>query len=68
VLVGRTSAPDSPGLTQHEAVRDALGDLGVPVVADVDCGHVPPQMTLVNGALATLTWRGDERSVVQELV
>lgn len=68
VLVGRTNAPASPGLTQHDAVRDALGDLGVPVVADVDCGHVAPQMTLVNGALATLTWRGDERSVVQELV
>ncbi|MBB2921186.1 S66 peptidase family protein [Cellulomonas cellasea] len=67
VLVGRTNAPDSPGFTQHDAVRDALGDLGVPVVADVDCGHVPPQMTLVNGALATLTWRGDERSLVQEL-
>jgi muramoyltetrapeptide carboxypeptidase len=68
VLVGRTSAPGSPGLTQHEAVQDALGDLGVPIVADVDCGHVAPQMTLVNGALATLTWCGDERSVVQELV
>lgn len=67
VLVGRTNAPDSPGLTQHDAVRDALGDLGVPVVGDVDCGHVPPQMTLVNGALATLTWRGDECSLVQEL-
>lgn len=68
VLVGRTNAPDSPGFTQHDAVRDALGGLGVPVVADVDCGHVPPQATLVNGALATLTWRGDERSLVQELV
>ncbi|WP_298455117.1 S66 peptidase family protein [uncultured Cellulomonas sp.] len=50
VLVGRTAAPDSPGLTQQDAVRDALGTLGVPVVLDVDCGHVPPQLALVNGA------------------
>ena len=25
VLIGRTEAPDIPSLTQHEAVRDALG-------------------------------------------
>jgi muramoyltetrapeptide carboxypeptidase LdcA involved in peptidoglycan recycling len=67
VLVARTTAPDAPGMTQHEAVLDALGDLGVPVVADVECGHVPPMMPLVQGALATLTWSGDERSLVQEL-
>jgi muramoyltetrapeptide carboxypeptidase LdcA involved in peptidoglycan recycling len=54
VLVGRTQAPDSPGLTQEEAVRDALAPLGVPVVLDVDCGHVPPHLALVNGARATV--------------
>ncbi|MFB7508347.1 S66 family peptidase [Streptomyces broussonetiae] len=50
VLVGRTHAPDSSTLTQHEAVLDALGPLGVPIVADVECGHVPPYLPLVNGA------------------
>jgi muramoyltetrapeptide carboxypeptidase len=55
VLVGRTSAPDSEGFTQLDAVRSGLGDLGVPVVLDVDCGHVPPHLALVNGALAEVT-------------
>ncbi|MGC5165458.1 S66 family peptidase [Luteimicrobium sp. DT211] len=55
VLVGRTGGADLPGWTQHDAVRHALGDLGVPVVGDVDCGHVPPHLALVNGALATVT-------------
>ena len=50
VLVGRTLAPDSDGMTQHDAVRDALGDLDVPVVLDVECGHVAPFLPLVNGA------------------
>lgn len=54
VLVGRTSAPDAPTLTQDEAVLDALSGLGVPIIADVDCGHVPPHMTLINGALGRL--------------
>ncbi|WP_151523437.1 S66 family peptidase [Serinicoccus kebangsaanensis] len=52
VLVGRTTAPDGATLTQHEAVMDALDGLGVPVVADVECGHVAPHLPLVNGALA----------------
>lgn len=54
VLIGRTHSPESPGLSQRDAVRHALGDLGVPVVLDVDCGHVPPHLALVDGALAEL--------------
>lgn len=50
VLVGRTEAPPIPSLTQHEAVLDALGGLGVPLLADVECGHVAPYLPLVNGA------------------
>ena len=41
VLVGRTSAPDNPQMTQREAVVDALGPLGLPLVFDVEIGHVP---------------------------
>lgn len=55
VLVARTSAPDSEGFTQLDAVRSVLGDLDLPVVLDVDCGHVPPHLVLVNGALAEVT-------------
>jgi muramoyltetrapeptide carboxypeptidase LdcA involved in peptidoglycan recycling len=58
VVVGRTSAPDATTLTQHEAVVDALGGLGVPIVADVECGHVPPYLTVVNGARARLEYAG----------
>jgi muramoyltetrapeptide carboxypeptidase LdcA involved in peptidoglycan recycling len=67
VLVGRTSAPDHPQLTQREAVLDALGRLGLPIVFDLEIGHVPPHLPLVNGALATVTVDGDTREIVQEL-
>jgi muramoyltetrapeptide carboxypeptidase len=65
VLVGRTAAPDAPDLTQHEAVLDALGDLGVPLVLDVDCGHVQPFLPLVNGALGRVVDDGERREVTQ---
>jgi muramoyltetrapeptide carboxypeptidase LdcA involved in peptidoglycan recycling len=67
VLIARTNAPDNPKLTQREAVLDALAPLGVPVIFDLEIGHVPPHLPLVNGALATVTIDGDTREIVQEL-
>lgn len=65
ILIGRTNAPDHPKLTQQEAVVDALGRLRLPIVFDLEIGHVPPHLPLVNGALATLTVDGDTRDIVQ---
>ncbi|WP_425276646.1 S66 family peptidase [Streptomyces diastatochromogenes] len=67
VLVGRTHAPDGGTLTQHEAVLDALGSLGVPIVADVECGHVAPYLPLVNGARARVLHSAARSEIVQTL-
>ncbi len=67
VLVGRTAAPDQPTLTQHEAVLDALGGLDVPIIADVECGHVPPYLPIVNGALGRVRFEADAGSLHQGL-
>jgi len=67
VLIGRTHAPASDTMRQHEAVRDALGGLDVPVVLDVECGHVAPYLLLVNGAPARVVMDGDRREITQDL-
>ncbi|WP_238694340.1 S66 family peptidase [Nocardioides daphniae] len=67
ILIGRTRAPTSDGLTQDEAVLDALGRLDLPIVLDLEIGHVGPHLPLVNGALATVTVDGDTRTITQEL-
>jgi muramoyltetrapeptide carboxypeptidase LdcA involved in peptidoglycan recycling len=67
VLVGRTHAPDSPTLTQQEAVLDALGPLGVPIVAGVECGHVAPYLPLVNGARGRVVHTAERSEIVQTL-
>ncbi|MFG2296309.1 S66 peptidase family protein [Streptomyces sp. NPDC048603] len=67
VLVGRTSAPDSPSLTQDEAVMDALGGLGVPIIADVECGHVAPYLPIVNGALGRVVHTPHRSELIQTL-
>ena len=67
ILIGRTRAPDSDTMTQREAVLDALGDLGLPIVFDMELGHVPPHLPLVNGALATIEVRPGLRQITQEM-
>lgn len=72
LLLGRSSAPDASSesaLTYTEAVRQAIGHLDCPVLMDVDVGHRAPQMTLVQGAVASVTWSETEKGVVtQQLV
>lgn len=67
VLVARTIAPGSATLTQNGAVLDALGRLGVPIIADVGCGHVPPYLPIVNGAVGHLRFGADTASLTQSL-
>ncbi len=68
MLVGRTDAPagtEDGGLTQEEAVLDALGGLGVPLVLDVEIGHVPPHLPLLNGRVAQVVVDGDRHEITQ---
>jgi muramoyltetrapeptide carboxypeptidase len=59
VLIGRHAAADTKSTDQlslKEAVQAALGDLDVPVLIDADIGHVPPQLSLIQGEWAELHW------------
>ncbi|MCU1536727.1 MAG: peptidase LD-carboxypeptidase [Humibacillus sp.] len=67
ILVSRTRAPGLPDFSQHDAVVDALGALGVPIIGDVECGHVPPYLALVQGALTHVVHDGDTHTVTQQL-
>ncbi|MCI4145456.1 MULTISPECIES: S66 family peptidase [Streptomyces] len=67
ILVGRTGAADRPSLSQHEAVLDALGSLNVPIIADVECGHVPPYMPIVNGAYGRVVHTASRSELAQTL-
>lgn len=40
------------GYTAQDMYHELAEELQVPVVYDIDCGHVPPQITFINGAYA----------------
>ena len=42
-------------ITYEEAIYESLKDLNIPIIINVDIGHVSPIMTIINGAIATIT-------------
>jgi len=72
IVVGRPFAfGNQPVTSQKDAeaiIREMTGDLRIPILINVDCGHTIPRMTIPNGVLATLDshrnmFRFDESAV-----
>ncbi len=53
-LIGRPLhfAEDYMGVDRINAVLDTLGDMDLPILLDLDIGHLPPRMPLISGAFA----------------
>lgn len=72
LLIGRSAGPEasSPAeqLTYVEALHSVLADLPLPILYDVDIGHRPPQLNLINGSLGHVRFAGTGGNLLQELV
>jgi len=42
-------------ISYEEAVLSVLGELDLPIILDADIGHKSPQVTMINGAITTIT-------------
>ena len=61
-LIGRPLhfGEEMMGLDQYSAVTGILGEMGLPIIMDLDIGHLPPMMPLITGAKAEVRAIGDE--------
>jgi muramoyltetrapeptide carboxypeptidase LdcA involved in peptidoglycan recycling len=66
LVLGRSQARGARGEGYVRGLERMLGDLGIPVIFDADIGHVPPQWTLLEGALATITVRDGAATITQQ--
>lgn len=68
-LIGRPRIFGEPvlGLDQYEAVTGILGEFGVPILMDLDIGHVAPMMPLITGAVATVEAKEAAMQIRMEL-
>jgi muramoyltetrapeptide carboxypeptidase LdcA involved in peptidoglycan recycling len=64
-LIGRPLCfgEEAFGIDQYRAVTDLLAEYGVPVIMDMDIGHLPPMMPLIVGATAAVDVKGNEVSI-----
>lgn len=62
VLVGRPLyfGEEMMGLDQYRAVTDLLAEYQIPMVMDVDFGHLPPMMPLMCGAAGKVRVKGND--------
>ena len=56
------------GLDQYHAVIDLLKEYQVPVLMDLDIGHLAPMMTLINGSTASVCAENGKVKINMELV
>lgn len=55
------------GIDHYQAAYEMLKDYNVPVMMDVDIGHLPPMMPLICGSMAHVSSDGKKYSVQMEL-
>lgn len=68
-LIGRPRIYDEPmfGLDQYEAVCGTLREFGVPILMDLDIGHIAPSMPLICGAMANVSATTDSVKIAMTL-
>ncbi|RAZ79056.1 S66 family peptidase [Planococcus halotolerans] len=69
ILFGRSAANHpTEGYTAEKMYRDLENELAIPVIYDVDCGHMPPQIIFVNGAFAEVEFQQGNGKVNQKFI
>ncbi|MEI5906322.1 S66 peptidase family protein [Bacillus spongiae] len=69
ILIGRPEGySDVFDFTFFDALSDALSSLDVPVIYDVDIGHKPPQMSIINGCYTKVEFVKGEGLIKQFLI
>ena len=69
ILFGRSAANQAvDNYTIEDVYNELKEELEIPIIYDIDCGHVPPQITLINGAFAEVDVSGGKGKIVQTFI
>ena len=64
-LIGRPLCfgEEAFGIDQYRAVTDVLSEYNVPIIMDLDIGHLAPMMPMICGSTAKVTIKGNDVSI-----
>ena len=67
-IIGRNRSNFEPlGYTFKQALIDGLSELNVPVIYDADISHKSPSLPILNGSIATISYKDNKGSIKFEL-
>lgn len=69
-LIGRSfmQRNEQEFFTFKNAVDRALSKFNVPIVYNVDIGHIPPQMYIVNGSYSIFEYKNGKGKLIQKMI
>ncbi|WP_409369629.1 S66 peptidase family protein [Lysinibacillus sp. 38-6] len=69
IMFGRSGAGmPVENYTIEDVYHELSTELQIPIIYDIDCGHLPPQMTLINGAYAEVQLLHGKGTIVQHFI
>ncbi|MBQ8681379.1 MAG: LD-carboxypeptidase [Bacilli bacterium] len=68
IIFGRSATESSYyDISLTDAIKHSLNELNIPIIINADIGHVSPRMTIINGAIATITSNHGKGKITFEL-
>ncbi len=69
-LIGRSLHynEEMMGLDMYTSITGAIKDLGVPIIMDLDIGHLPPQMPIISGSYGKVHAAENSIRIEQKLI
>ncbi len=69
-MIGRPRhfGEEAMGVDMYNAITDIIGGLGVPIVMDLDIGHLPPMMPIINGSVGEIEASGNDISIEYKFI
>jgi muramoyltetrapeptide carboxypeptidase LdcA involved in peptidoglycan recycling len=55
------------GMNRFDAVTEVIGKYNVPILFDVDLGHLPPSMPIITGRIGTIEFKNKQLTLKMEL-
>ncbi|MGM9877993.1 MAG: S66 peptidase family protein [Bacilli bacterium] len=67
-IIGRSRSTEDYGdFTYEDTLHKIFDDMDVPVIYDIDFGHLAPRMSIINGAFATFEYENHKGKLTQEM-
>jgi muramoyltetrapeptide carboxypeptidase LdcA involved in peptidoglycan recycling len=69
-LIGRPRhfGEEALGVDMYNAITDIVGEFGVPIIMDLDIGHLPPMMPIISGSVGDIEASGNNIRIKYELI